>query len=299
MTDQEILAQFLEMLAAEKGRAQNSLAAYSRDLNHFLGHTNATFLKATDEDIREYLAFLHKEGLKVGTVARRLSAIRQLYLFLYRDGIRADNPAANIESPRLEQPLPKILSKEDIDRLLDTAEEKSQSGKMENLRLHALMETLYATGLRVSELVTLPKRSVGPDTSMIMVRGKGGRERMVPLGNKARLALLGYMKALTGKDKSDSGYLFPSRGVEGHITRRRVGQMLKDLAVEAGVMPSSVSPHKLRHAFATHLLAHGADLRAVQQMLGHADISTTQIYTHVLEERLKNLVLTKHPLSDT
>ncbi len=298
MTDQEILAQFLEMLAAEKGRAQNSLAAYSRDLNHFLEHINATFLKATDEDIREYLAFLHKEGLKVGTVARRLSAIRQLYLFLYRDGIRADNPAANIESPRLEQPLPKILSKEDIDRLLDTAEEKSLSGKMESLRLHALMETLYATGLRVSELVTLPKRSVGPDTSMIMVRGKGGRERMVPLGNKARLALLGYMKALTDKDKSDSGYLFPSRGAEGHITRRRVGQMLKDLAVEAGVMPSSVSPHKLRHAFATHLLAHGADLRAVQQMLGHADISTTQIYTHVLEERLKNLVLTKHPLSD-
>ncbi len=299
MTDQEILAQFLEMLAAEKGRAQNSLAAYSRDLNHFLEHTNASFLTVADEDIRQYLAFLYKEGLKVGTVARRLSAIRQLYLFLYRDGIRADNPAANIESPRLEQPLPKILSKEDIDRLLDTAEEKSQSGKMENLRLHALMETLYATGLRVSELVTLPKRSVGPDTSMIMVRGKGGRERMVPLGNKARLALLGYMKALTGKDKSDSGYLFPSRGVEGHITRRRVGQMLKDLAVEAGVMPSSVSPHKLRHAFATHLLAHGADLRAVQQMLGHADISTTQIYTHVLEERLKNLVLTKHPLSDT
>ena len=242
MSDQEILAQFLEMLAAEKGRAQNSLKAYERDLNHFLNNSNARFMTAIAEDIREYLAFLHAEGMKAGTVARRLSAIRQLYLFMYRDGLRADNPATNIESPRLDQPLPKVLSEADVDRLLDTAEQQAQSGKMADQRLHALMETLYATGLRVSELVTLPRRAVGPDTTMIMVRGKGGRERMVPLGNKARLALLAYLKSLDTDKKEESGYLFPSRGKEGHLTRRRLGQLIKDLAVAAGIMPSSVSP---------------------------------------------------------
>jgi len=298
MSDTALLDQFLEMLAAEKGHAKNSLEAYSRDLTHFRETCGRRFMDVTTEDIREYLAWLHKEGLKAGTVARRLSAIRQFYLFLYRDAIRGDNPAANIESPRMEQKLPKVLSEADVDRLLDIAEEEGAAGKPEGLRLHALVETLYATGLRVSELVTLPRRSIGPDTTMIMVKGKGGRERMVPLGGKARKALLAYLAARdAGKDKG-SPYLFPSRGKEGHLTRRRVGQMMKDLAVAAGVMPSAVSPHKLRHAFATHLLAHGADLRAVQQMLGHADISTTQIYTHVLEERLKSLVLEKHPLSD-
>jgi integrase/recombinase XerD len=298
MSDTALLDQFLEMLAAEKGHAKNSLEAYSRDLTHFRETCGRRFMDVSAEDIRGYLAWLYKEGLKAGTVARRLSAIRQFYLFLYRDAIRGDNPAANIESPRMEQKLPKVLSEADVDRLLDIAEEEGAAGKPEGLRLHALVETLYATGLRVSELVTLPRRSIGPDTAMIMVKGKGGRERMVPLGGKARKALLAYLTARdAGKDKG-SPYLFPSRGKEGHLTRRRVGQMMKDLAVAAGVMPSAVSPHKLRHAFATHLLAHGADLRAVQQMLGHADISTTQIYTHVLEERLKSLVLEKHPLSD-
>ena len=293
-----ILDQFLEMLAAEKGHAKNSLEAYQRDLSQFAEVSGTKFYTSNDEDIRKYLAWLHSEGLKASTVARRLSAIRQLFLFMYRDGIRTDNPATNIVSPRQEQLLPKILSETDVDQLLDTAETLGQSGKLGGLRLHALVETLYATGLRVSELVTLPRRAVGPDTTMIMVRGKGGRERMVPLGNKARLALTSYMQASGTKAGQGSTYLFPSRGKEGHLTRRRVGQLMKNLAVEAGVMPSSVSPHKLRHAFATHLLAHGADLRAVQQMLGHADISTTQIYTHVLEERLKSLVLEKHPLSD-
>jgi len=209
-----------------------------------------------------------------------------------------DNPAKNIESPRPEQKLPKVLSESDVDRLLDTAEVQAKGGGLGEKRLHALVEPLYATGLRVSELVTLPKRAVGPDTAMIMVRGKGGRERMVPLGDKARHALMAHMDAVRASPFKDSPYLFPSRGKEGFLTRRRVGQLMKDLAVAAGVMPSAVSPHKMRHAFATHLLAHGADLRAVQQMLGHADISTTQIYTHVLEERLKSLVLTKHPMSD-
>ncbi|MBV1901939.1 MAG: site-specific tyrosine recombinase XerD [Kordiimonadaceae bacterium] len=298
MRNSDILEQFLEMLVAEKGRAHNSLLAYSRDLNHFIEVTAVSFEAAQAEDIRVYLDFLHKEGLKASTIARRLSAIRQLFLFLYRDGLRADNPAANIESPRIAQPLPKLLSEQDVDQLLDTAEQMASGGKLEYLRLHALVETLYATGFRVSELVTLPRRAVGADTSMIVVQGKGGRERMVPLGDKARVSIRLYLNALKAVEGQPSPYLFPSRGKEGHLTRRRVGQLMKDLAVQAGIMPSAVSPHKLRHAFATHLLAHGADLRAVQQMLGHADISTTQIYTHVLEERLKTLVLTKHPLKD-
>ncbi|MCJ9430486.1 site-specific tyrosine recombinase XerD [Kordiimonas marina] len=299
MADAALIDGFLEMLAAEKGRAKNSLMAYRRDLDDFRETSNAKLESATAEDIRAYLADLHARGMKPGTVARRLSALRQFYLFLYSEGIRTDNPAKNIESPRIGQPLPKVLSEADVDRLLDTAAEQAESGKVADLRLHALMETLYATGLRVSELVTLPRRAVGPDTALIMVTGKGGRERMVPLGTKARQALMAYIQSLDASDGSPSKYLFPSSGKEGFLTRRRVGQLMKDLAVAAGVMPSALSPHKLRHAFATHLLAHGADLRAVQQMLGHADISTTQIYTHVLEERLKSLVLTKHPLSET
>jgi len=297
MSNSAVLDQFLEMLVAEKGRAKNSLLAYDRDLKHFAEITGTSFNTTEAEDIRSYLAVLQQEGLKATTVARRLSAIRQLFLFMYRDGLRVDNPATNIESPRLAQPLPKVLSEQDVDRLLDTAEQRAGNGKIESLRLHALVETLYATGFRITELVTLPRRAVGPDTAMIMVRGKGGRERMVPLGDKARIAIRLYLLALDAKEKKAAPFLFPSRGEEGHLTRRRVGQLMKELAIAAGISPSAVSPHKLRHAFATHLLAHGADLRAVQQMLGHADISTTQIYTHVLEERLKSLVLTKHPLS--
>lgn len=298
MSDAGLIDGFLEMLVAEKGRAKNSLMAYRRDLEDFAGFTPSTLEHTGADDIRDYLADLHRRGLKSGTVARRLSAIRQFYLFLYTDGVRTDNPAKNIESPRAEQRLPKVLSESDVDRLLDTAEDMARTGNMPEKRLHALVETLYASGLRVSELVTMPKRALGADTTMIMVRGKGGRDRMVPLGDKARHALSDYMAARARTPFRDSPYLFPSSGKEGHLTRRRVGQLMKDLAVAAGVMPSAVSPHKLRHAFATHLLAHGADLRSVQQMLGHADISTTQIYTHMLEERLKSLVLTKHPMSD-
>lgn len=304
MKDQQLVDQFLEMLAAERGRAENSLAAYRRDIEHYLTHSDDGLLSTTAENIRAYLAALHKEGLKASTVARRLSAIRQIFLFLYREGLRDDNPAKNIESPRQPVKLPKTLSDAEVERLLDTAEMKTQRGKLKALRAHALLETLYATGLRISELVSLPRRSVGPDTSMILVRGKGGRERMVPLGDKARKALIAYLTALHDKEatkgiKSPAGthYLFPSRGAKGHLTRRRAGQLIKKLAVEAGLDPKTVSPHKLRHAFATHLLSNGADLRAVQQMLGHADISTTQIYTHVLDERLKSLVLEKHPLA--
>ncbi len=308
MSDADLVDQFLEMLAAERACAVNSLLAYRSDIEDFMACTPLPLIEVDAEAVRAYLAGLHKQGLKTSTVARRLSAIRQLFLFMFREGLRSDNPAKNIESPRLPQVLPKILSDSQVEKLLDTAEQATASGNIKALRAHALLETLYATGLRISELVSLPRRAVGPDTTMIMVRGKGGRERMVPLGGKARRALMTYLEALrvvdAGKgsvaDRSStvSGFLFPSRGAEGHLTRRRVGQMLKSLAVEAGLEPTSVSPHKLRHAFATHLLSNGADLRAVQQMLGHADISTTQIYTHVLEERLKSLVLTKHPLAE-
>lgn len=304
MADHDLLEQFLEMLSAEKGRAENSLQAYRHDIDDFSDHAEVPLMKVSAEHIRNYLAYLYEQGLKASTVARRLSAIRQLFLFLFREGLRSDNPAKNIEGPRLAQPLPKVLSDGDVSRLLDHAEEAAKGENIKALRNHALLETLYATGFRVSELVSLPRRAVGPDTSMILVRGKGGRERVVPLGDKARRALLAYMKAVKDMQSekkqgrlSDTQFLFPSSGVEGHITRRRVGQLIKEIAMEAGLSPHMVSPHKLRHAFATHLLANGADLRAVQQMLGHADISTTQIYTHVLDERLKALVLTQHPLA--
>lgn len=305
MSDRDLLEQFLEMLAAEKGRARNSLAAYDRDITHFLSNSGTSLLTTTAEDIRAYLAALYKMGMKPSTVARRLSALRQMFLFLYREGLRADNPAKTIESPRQPKALPRILSGQDVDRLLDRAEDLAAAGDLQALRTHALLETLYATGLRISELVSLPKRAVGADTSMLLVRGKGGRERMVPLSAKARKALAAY--AAAKKDQGGprqqaiaeaSPYLFPSSGAEGHFSRRRVGQILKELAIDVGLDPAAVSPHKLRHAFATHLLSNGADLRAVQQILGHADISTTQIYTHVLEERLKALVLDKHPLGD-
>lgn len=305
MSDRELVDQFLEMLAAERGRAANSMAAYRRDIDHFLADTQQPLLETTTETIRQYLASLHREGLKVSTVSRRLSAIRQLFLFFYREGLRGDNPAKNIESPRRPATLPKILSDRQVEQLLDTAEQKTGTGELKALRAHALLETLYATGLRISELVSLPRRAVGPDTTMILVRGKGGRERMVPLGDKARRALTAYLAVLKSDEVERGGtsrpgqqYLFPSRGESGHLTRRRAGQLIKELALDAGLDPGIVSPHKLRHAFATHLLSNGADLRSVQQMLGHADISTTQIYTHVIEERLKSLVLTKHPLAD-
>ncbi len=296
--DQHYIDAFLEMLAAEKGHARNSLKAYLTDLSDFSEFLGGSISTVHTDDIRAYLADLHQRGLSPSTTARRLSAIRQYYLFLYRDGVRPDNPASIIESPRQTRPLPKALSEKHVDDLLDCAQAMATPYDGYGLRLHAIVETLYATGLRISELVSLPKSAIGPDTTMIMVVGKGGRERMVPLSQKAKKALRQYMTySHYNKKLAASPFLFPSRGKTGHLTRRRVGQMLKDLAMKAHVPHTLVSPHTLRHAFATHLLHYGADLRAVQQMLGHADISTTQIYTHVLEERMKTLVLTKHPLS--
>lgn len=290
---------FLEMLAAERGAARNTLEAYRRDLTDYgvwLAAHGKDAGSADSGDVGAYLASLHRRGAKASTTARRLSALRQLHRFLFAEGLRRDDPTATVDAPRRGRPLPKTLGEEEVDRLLEAAR---RSHAPDGLRLACLTELLYATGLRVSELVGLPYAAAARDPEVLMVRGKGGRERLVPLSEPARRALSLY-KAVRGKFEERPGqspYLFPSRGRSGHLTRQRFGQMLKQLAAEAGLDPERVSPHVLRHAFASHLLAHGAELRAVQQMLGHADISTTQIYTHVLEERLKSLVARSHPLA--
>ena len=236
-------------------------------------------------------------GFANTTAARRLSALRQYFGFLFAEGIRSDDPTALVDSPRLGRPLPKILSEEEVEAMIAAAQE---SPGPEGLRLSALMELLYATGLRVSELVTLPLAAAVRDPEIIVVRGKGGRERMVPLTENARDAVAAYCEVRDYfAPPGDRGHwLFPSRGKEGHLTRQRFGQILKELADACGLERRKVSPHVLRHAFASHLLANGADLRSVQKMLGHADISTTQIYTHVLDARLRALVRDKHPLSE-
>ena len=291
---------FLEMLSAERGAAVNTLASYRCDLGVYLanlGCRGRTPRDATVEDIRAWLEAMSKAGMAASSSARRLSAIRQLHRFLFAEGRRADDPTAAIDSPRRGRALPKLLSEAEVAELLKQAADQPGNA---GLRMQALMEVLYATGMRVSELVALPLSSVAREQDFIVVRGKGNKERLVPLTGKAKAALAGYKAVrstfLPDGDK-ESTWLFPSKGREGHLTRQRFGQMLKDLAVQAGIDPAGVSPHVLRHAFASHLLAHGADLRAVQQMLGHADISTTQIYTHVLDERLARLVAQKHPLA--
>jgi integrase/recombinase XerD len=295
------------MIAAERGAALNTIEAYRSDLENFAAFTAARgrdVAAAGTEDLRAYLAKLNAAGMAPRTAARRLSALRQFHGFLFGEGLRPDDPTAIIDSPRQGRPLPKVLSEAEVDRLLAAA--RSRPG-VEGLRLNALLELLYATGLRVSELVALPASAAARDARVLIVRGKGGKERMVPLSGPARAALARYRAARSrGRLREgrparaparESRWLFPSRGRSGHLTRQRVGQLLKGLAIEAGIDPAKVSPHVLRHAFASHLLAHGADLRSVQKMLGHADISTTQIYTHVLSERLKALVRDHHPLA--
>lgn len=290
---------FLEMLVAERGAARNTIDSYRRDLadvESFLAKRDRGIEAATTEELREYLAALNAGGATASTAARRLSALRQFFRFLYSEGVRGDDPTTTIESPRRGRPLPKLLSEQEVSQLLERARGKRGP---EGLRLTALLETLYATGMRVSELVSLPLSAVARDPRYILVRGKGGKERLVPLSEPAREALNGY-KSVRGqfcRNGVESPYLFPSRGGSGYLTRHRFAQLLKQLSTEAGIAPAKVSPHVLRHAFATHLLNRGADLRSVQQMLGHADIATTQIYTHVLDERLKSLVETHHPLA--
>jgi integrase/recombinase XerD len=305
---------FLDMLAAERGAGANTLAAYARDLldlSGFLKWNGGAIATAQTDDLRAYLARLAERGYKSTSVARRLSAMRQLYRFLYAEGHRADNPAAALEGPKRGRALPKVLSIADVDRLLATARDgaakpaNSPLERLRALRLIALIEVLYATGLRVSELIALPASAAKRDERMLVVRGKGGKERLVILNEAAKKAMRDYSAALAEcreKEKSkkmgSSKWLFPSFGDTGHITRQHVARELKGLAAAAGLRTDKVSPHVLRHAFASHLLQNGADLRSVQTLLGHADISTTQIYTHVLEERLKSLVRDLHPLAE-
>jgi integrase/recombinase XerD len=299
VADRRSIEAFLEMMAAERGVAGNTLESYRRDLDDYadwLAGGPRTLMTATATEIRAYLGHLADQGLAASTAARRLSALRQYHRFCYAEGFRPDNPATAVDSPRRGRPIPKILSVDQVEGLLQAARAKDGP---EGARLCALLEVLYAAGLRVSELVGLPFPWNQGDPRFLLILGKGGKERLVPLGDHALTALQAYAPHRQHflEKGGDPRYLFPSRGKTGHLTRRRFGQMLDQLAVEAGIDRASVSPHVLRHAFASHLLARGADLRAVQQMLGHADISTTQIYTHVLEERMQALVTTHHPLA--
>jgi integrase/recombinase XerD len=308
-SNERLTALFLDMLAAERGAGNNTLAAYGRDLADFSvyladrGHAIGT---ATTDNVRDYLSVLAKRGMLPTTVARRLSAIRQLYRFLYAEGHRKDDPAAVLEGPKRTRALPKTLSLTEVDRLLRVAGQfepgAPPSVLLRAARLSCLVELLYATGLRVSELVALPASAALRDARVIVVRGKGNKERLVPLNDAAKRAMAEYLDLLSQSDSGgrDAGskWLFPSFGDSGHLTRQHFARELKGLAAVAGLRATQLSPHVLRHAFASHLLHNGADLRIVQTLLGHADISTTQIYTHVLEERLKSLVRDLHPLAD-
>jgi integrase/recombinase XerD len=303
---------FLDMIATERGASRNTLDAYRRDLEDyagFLAGRGRDAGAATTDEIRAYLAELSRRGLAATSVARRLSAVRQLHRFLYAEGKRDSDPAAVLEGPRRGRPLPKVLSVAEVTRLIAGAHAAvvaKDSRPVEILRaarLACLLEVLYATGLRVSELIALPAGAARADAETINVRGKGNKERLVPLGDAARRAMRVYLDlraAAKGKKAAigEQRWLFPSFGESGHLTRQHVARELKALAISIGTDPTKMSPHVLRHAFASHMLQNGADLRVVQQLLGHADISTTQIYTHVLDERLKSLVRDLHPLSD-
>lgn len=303
----ERIAVFLEAQAAEAGAARNTISAYERDLNDFAGFLQARkldVLTLTQEDVETFLIRLEAEGLAKSTRARRLSAIRQFFRFAYEEGWRPDNPALQISGPGKAKRLPRTLSVDEVEALLEAGGEQGRT-PFEQIRNRALMELLYATGMRVSELVGLPVAAARGNPAMLLVRGKGGKERMVPLSPPAREALglwLGARDAAEEAARIDrrmapSRFLFPSSSKEGHLTRQGFHALLKDIAIAAGIAPDRVTPHVLRHAFATHLLERGADLRVIQTLLGHADLSTTEIYTHVLDARLKDLVLEHHPLA--
>jgi len=300
---------FLEMQAAEKGAARNTLDAYARDLEDlalFLDDLGRAPEDATPDDLAAYVQHLTETGFATTTRARKISAVRQLYRFLMMEGIVEEDAAAGLSGPKLARTLPKTLSISEVERLLETARHRTETAtgreRLRAVRLHAMLEVLYASGMRVSELVALPRQVLNGDPRVLTITGKGQRERLVPLNNEARMALDRYLVALadpanTSPSLRPAKWLFPAKSAEGHVTRQHLGVELKELAGEAGLDPERVSPHVLRHAFASHLLDRGADLRAVQQLLGHADISTTQIYTHVLEERLKKVVYENHPLA--
>jgi integrase/recombinase XerD len=304
---------FLDMLAAEQGAGHNTLDAYRRDLtdfSEFLARAGKGFAGVETQALRDYLDDLDARGFKSSSAARRLSAMRHLFRFLLNERVRSDDPAAILSGPKRGRGLPKVLSIADVDRLLARAKaladapEASAPRRLRAKRLYCLLEVLYATGLRVTELVTLPLSASRRDARMIVVRGKGNKERLVPLNEASRQAMADYLAAIEAlkpekkKNAAASKWLFPSFGESGHLTRQHFARDLKELAAAAGLTPRLVSPHVLRHAFASHLLHNGADLRIVQTLLGHTDISTTQIYTHVVEERLKSLVRDLHPLAE-
>ena len=307
--DRSAIALFLDMLATERGAASNTLTAYRRDLElfrSFIAAQKATILDAKPADVRAYMQHEAEQGLSPASRARRLSSVRQLYKFLEAEGVIDDSPASGTQSPKSQRSLPKTMSVDEVDCLLNFARDATEGLKgrplVRAVRFHCLLELLYATGMRVSELVSLPRSVLAGDERTLLIKGKGGRERIVPLNTSARTALLRYLNL--GQDPAEgvapmiaTRWLFPSTSAQGHLTRQRFAQDLKAAAIDAGLDPARVSPHVLRHAFASHLLDRGADLRAVQQLLGHADISTTEIYTHVLEERLKRLVQDHHPLA--
>ena len=306
MTDDQLIDLFLDMMAAERGAARNTLDAYRRDLEDMslrLSAHGTELIEADTRHLETCLAEMAREGLAASTSARRLSATRRFYRFLLSEGTRSDDPARAMSGPKQGRPLPKVLSEQDVEALFKAAEALDGS---RGLRARALLEILYAGGLRVSELVSLPLSAIARSESAIYITGKGGKERLVPLTPPALEAITAYLtvredhfpKARAAQLAKARRFLFPSSSAaEGHLTREQFARILKDLAIAAGLDPAKISPHVLRHAFATHLLANGADLRSVQALLGHADISTTQIYTHVLEERLRTLVETAHPLA--
>ena len=305
---------FIEMMAVERGAAENTLDAYRRDLDDassFLSTQGASLMTASTDDVRGYVSDLSARGFAASSQSRRMSSLRQFYKFLYAEGMRGDDPTGPVETARKARPLPKIMSEAEVDRLIDAAVVAAEAPDLSGValvrarRMHALVELLYATGLRVSELVSLPRSVLRSKNRLIIVRGKGDKERMVPIGERARDAIQGFGEALQANatlprtfEAPDQPWLFPALSESGHMTRQAFARDLKALAGRAGIPASRVSPHVLRHAFASHLLQNGADLRAVQELLGHADISTTQIYTHVLEERLIRLVSDHHPLSE-
>ncbi|MBB4065148.1 site-specific tyrosine recombinase XerD [Gellertiella hungarica] len=299
---------FLEMMSAERGAASNTLESYQRDLEDlhaYLARRGTRLVSASATDLGSYIQSLAAEGYAATSQARRLSTIRQFYKFLYSEGLRTDNPTGVLDSPKKNRPLPKTMRMDEVDRLLAQATEEAgieDGNRLTRLRMLALVELLYATGMRVSELVSLPLRVLDQEGRFLVIRGKGNKERLVPLSRTAVTALRNYgtVKAAQEAEKGigDPGpFLFPSAGKEGHLSRQVFARDLKDLAARAGIAAASLSPHVMRHAFASHLLANGADLRVVQELLGHSDISTTQIYTHVQEEKLHQLVQTHHPLA--
>ncbi len=312
-SDAKLIDLFLDMLAAEQGAGNNTLDAYRRDLTDlsgFLAAQSQTFVGAGTQVLRDYLADLDTRGFKSSSVARRLSAMRHLFRFLLNERIRSEDPAAILSGPKRGRGLPKVLSIADVDRLLTRAKALTEEAKatpqerLRALRFYCLLEVLYATGLRVSELVSLPLSAARSNARMIVVRGKGNKERLVPLNEASRRAMADYLSAMEApkaskqKNAAGSKWLFPSFGESGHLTRQHFARDLKELAASAGLAPRLVSPHVLRHAFASHLLHNGADLRIVQTLLGHTDISTSQIFTLVVEERLKSLVRDLHPLAE-